>query len=64
MIVLGHFDIAYATNTLAWFAMNPREGHLIAAKWIFGYFVNYPKGELLLDPEIPDYSDLHSKFQE
>jgi len=37
IITIGHFDIHYATNALAQFAMAPCEGHLQALKHVFGY---------------------------
>jgi hypothetical protein len=33
-VILGRFDVMYATNTLARFSMAPRLGHLEAAKRI------------------------------
>lgn len=64
VVLLGRFDIAYATNVLARFSMNPREGHLIAAKRIFGYLEKYPKGEIIMDPNNVDHADKLKKFQE
>ena len=51
-VTLGRFDVAYATNTLARFAMAPREGHYKQAQRIFGYLSNpaFTKGRLLVDP--------------
>jgi len=51
-VTLGRFDVAYATNTLARFAMAPREGHYKQAQRIFGYLSNpaFTKGRLLIDP--------------
>ena len=36
VVTLGHFDIAYAVNTLARYNAAPREGHLHAAMRVFG----------------------------
>jgi hypothetical protein len=36
-VILGRFDVMYATNTLARFSMAPRLGHLEAAKRILGH---------------------------
>jgi hypothetical protein len=37
LIVLGRFDIAYATSAMNRFNMSPRGGHLKAAKRILAY---------------------------
>jgi hypothetical protein len=37
IIVLGRFDIAYATSIMSRFNMAPREGHLKAVKRILAY---------------------------
>jgi hypothetical protein len=37
VVILGRFDVMYATNTLARFSMIPRLGHLEATKRILGY---------------------------
>ena len=36
VVILGRFDVMYATNTLARFSMIPRTGHLEAAIRILG----------------------------
>jgi hypothetical protein len=48
-ISLGRFDIQYATNTLARYAMNPRQGHLKMAKRIFAYLKHVPGAYIRLD---------------
>jgi len=48
-ISLGRFDIQYATNTLARYAMNPRQGHLKMAKRIFAYLKQVPDAYIKLD---------------
>jgi hypothetical protein len=45
IIVLGRFDIAYATSAMIRFNMLPREGHLKAVKKILSYLKTFPKGE-------------------
>jgi hypothetical protein len=47
IIVLGRFDIAYATSAISRLNMLPREGHLKAVKRILSYLKTFPKGELL-----------------
>jgi hypothetical protein len=44
IIVLGRFDIAYATSAISWFNWLPREGHLKAVKRILSYLDAFPKG--------------------
>ena len=56
IITLGRFDIAYSVNALSRFSMQPREGHLRAAKRIFGYLKSYPKGRIVIDPNFRDWS--------
>jgi hypothetical protein len=55
MIVLGRFDIAYATSAMSRFNMLPREGHLKAVKRILSY--------LLFDHSVYPVED-HSKWME
>jgi hypothetical protein len=43
IIVLGRFDIAYATSAMSRFNMLPREGHLKAVKKILSYLKTFPK---------------------
>jgi hypothetical protein len=43
IIVLGRFDIAYATSAMCRFNMLPREGHLKAVKRILSYLKIIPK---------------------
>jgi hypothetical protein len=40
IIVLGRFDIAYASSAMSRFNMSPREGHLKAVKIILAYHIN------------------------
>jgi hypothetical protein len=46
-VILGRFDVMYATNTLARFSMAPRLGHLEASKRILGYLKKYPDHRIL-----------------
>jgi hypothetical protein len=56
IIVLGRFDIAYATSAMSRFNMSPREGHLKAFKRILAYLKTFPKGRLIIDTAYPDHS--------
>ena len=49
IIVLGRFDIAYATSAMSRFNMSPREGHLKAVKRILSYLKAFPKGRIIVD---------------
>ena len=49
MIVLGRFDIPYATSVMSMFNMSPREGHLKAVKRILAYLRTFPKGRIIVD---------------
>ena len=55
-ITLGRLDINYATMALSRYNMEPRQGHLQAAKRIFGYLKKLPKGKIVVDPTYPDHS--------
>jgi hypothetical protein len=56
IIVLGRFDIAYATSAMSRFHMLPREGHLKAFKTILSYLKTFPKGRVIIDTSYPDHS--------
>jgi hypothetical protein len=56
IIVLGRFDIDYATSAMSRFNMSPREGHLKAVKRILAYLKTFPKERLLIDTAYPDHS--------
>ncbi len=56
IIVLGRFDIAYATSAMSRFNMSPREGHLKAVKRILAYLKTFPKGRVIVDTTYPDHS--------
>ena len=61
-VTLGRYDIQYATNILACYAVAPRKGHFKAVTKIFGYLKHHKKHRLLLSPKIPNYTDL--EFQD
>jgi hypothetical protein len=70
-IVLGRFDIAYATSARSRFNMLPREGHLKAVKRILSYLKTFPKGKkgrVIIDTSYPDHSvylvEDHSNWME
>ena len=56
IIVLGRFDIAYATSAMIRFNMSPREGHLKAVNRILAYLWTFPKGRVIVDTTYPDHS--------
>jgi hypothetical protein len=68
IIVLGRFDIAYATSAMSRFNMLPREGHLKAVKKILSYLKTFPKGRVIIDTSYPDHSvypvEDHSNWME
>jgi hypothetical protein len=48
MIILGRFDIAYATSAMSRFNMLPREGKFKAVKRILSYLKTFPKGRVII----------------
>jgi hypothetical protein len=56
IIVLGRFDIAYATSAMSMFNMLPRGGHLKAFKRILSYLKTFPNGKIIIDTSYPDHS--------
>jgi hypothetical protein len=58
MIVLGRFDIAYATSAMSRFNMLPREGYLKEVKRILSYIKTFPKGRVIIDTSYP-YHSMH-----
>jgi hypothetical protein len=56
IIVLGRFDIAYATSAMSRFNMSPREGHLKAVKRILSHLETFPNGRVIIDTSYPDHS--------
>jgi hypothetical protein len=55
IIVIGRFDIAYATSAMSRFNMSPIEGHLKAVNRILAYLKTFPKGRLIIDTAYPDH---------
>jgi hypothetical protein len=56
ILVLGRFDIAYATSAMSRFNISPREGYLKAVKRILAYLKTFPKGRVIIDTTYPDHS--------
>jgi hypothetical protein len=54
MIVLGGFNIAYATSAMIRFNILPREGHLKVVKRILSYLKTFLKGRIIIDTSYPD----------
>ena len=57
LVILGRFDIAYATNTFSRFGNEPRMGHLKGMIRVFGYLKRYSKGKILIDPNYPNHEN-------
>jgi hypothetical protein len=55
MITLGRYDIAYATSSLARFAMAPRSGHMKAMLRVFGYIKKHKQGQIIVDHNYMDW---------
>jgi hypothetical protein len=68
IIVLGRFDIAFATSVMSRLNMLPREGHLKAVKRTLSYLKTIPKGRVIIDTSYPDHSvysvEDHSNWME
>jgi hypothetical protein len=68
IIVLGRFDIVYATSATSRFNMLPIEGHLKEVKRILSYLKTFPKGRVIIDTSYPDHSvylvEYHSNWME
>jgi hypothetical protein len=68
IIVLGRFDIAYATSAMIRFNMLPREGLHKAVKRILTYLKTFPKGRVIIDTSYSDQSvylvEDHSNWME
>jgi hypothetical protein len=56
IIVLGRFDIAYATYAMSRFNIQPRGVHLKAVKRILSCLKTFPKGIPITDTAYPDHS--------
>jgi hypothetical protein len=68
IIVLGRFDIEYATSAMSRFNMLPREEHLKAVKRILSYLKTFQKGRVIIDSSYSDHSmfpvEDHSNWME
>jgi hypothetical protein len=62
IIVLGRFDIAYATSAMSRFNMLPREGQLKAVQRILSFLKTFPKGRVIIDTSYP--VEDHSNWME
>jgi hypothetical protein len=58
IIVLGRFDIAYATSAMSRFNMSSTEGQMKAVKRILAYLKTFPKGLVIIDTTYSDHSML------
>ena len=56
MIILGRFDISYATSALSRYSMSPRVGHINAAIRLLRYLKFYSKGRIIYDTSLPNLS--------
>jgi hypothetical protein len=56
IIVLGRFDIAYATSAMGKFNMLPREGYLKEVKRILSYLKILPERRVIIDTSYIDHS--------
>jgi hypothetical protein len=56
IIILGRFDIAYATSDMSKFNMLPRERHLTAVERILSYLKTFPKERVIIDTSYSDHS--------
>ena len=73
-VTLGHFDVQYATNTMARFSNLPREGHMDRMLRLFGYLKHNSKAKIYLDPgeacldgvnfTTEDWTDLYPNAEE
>jgi hypothetical protein len=68
IIVLGRFDIAYATSAMSRFNMQPREGHLKEVKRILSNPKTFPESKVIIDTSYHDHSvysiEDHSNWME
>ena len=71
IVLVGRFDIAFATSSMARFSSAPRATHLADVKKIFAYLDAYPDLAVRIDPRDPVYmkeqpvsqtAELHQKF--
>jgi hypothetical protein len=64
VVILGRFDVMYATDSLARFSIAPRVGHLCEAKRMLGYLKRYTGHRILLNPNPIDLSQVVNTFTE
>ena len=57
-VLLAQFDVQYAVNTMACFAVKPREGHLKRMLRVFRYLKYHQKGRIKIDTDLPNYDGL------
>jgi hypothetical protein len=57
IVLLGRFDIAYATSAMSRFNMAPREGHLKVIKIYLAYLKIFPNGRVIIDTSYPNHSE-------
>ena len=56
IVTLGRFDIQFAVNCMSRFNLAPREGHLKAMLYLFGYLKKHNRYHVLIDPSYRDNS--------
>jgi hypothetical protein len=56
IILLGKFDIAYATSAMSRINVLPRGGNLKVVKRILSYLKIFAKERVVIDTSYPDYS--------
>jgi hypothetical protein len=57
LITLGRLDVNYATQALSRYSMAPRQGHFSAMQRILGYLKKFPKGRIIIDATLRDWSE-------
>jgi hypothetical protein len=55
IIVLGRFDISFATSTVSRLNISPREEHLKVAKRILAHLKIFLKGRIIVDKAYPNH---------
>ena len=56
-VVIGRFDVAFATASLSRFSSCPRKGHLTRVLRVFGYLKGKPNLRLICDSRDPIFQD-------
>ena len=56
-VVIGRFDVAFATASLSRFSSCPRKGHLTRVLRVFGYLKGKPNLQLICDSRDPLFQD-------